>query len=348
VKLDSFLAVKSVGSADVANATPAASGERSTGAALADAGGELDHQAPAQAPAITRDVTPSGIEVLYQSSPKRLYKVRQLKTDQEFSDEGVEWREVPSVTTVLDVLRKDGLAWWGQGRAVQGVIDLFDLGALTSGLDWSSDRQFLAIPQGEDELRADEASVVDLLKQHKLTVNHRLDQASDRGVNVHDALESWARTGRLPNAREFPPEEKGYVEGLLKFIEDVDPTPIRCEVMVGSVEHKFAGRFDLDMSTTEPREYTSRCYPKRKDKREILEPGLRRVDAKTSRGVYTSHHLQLAGYEIAAVEGGYEESDERVVLRLDAAGKYELVKTSATAEQFLAVRSVYAALEGLK
>jgi hypothetical protein len=347
VKLDSFLAVKS----------PPASGERQQSSV-----GESPQDRPVQPGSgpvgtvvntptgvptpteVTRDVTPSGIIVEYESQPKRLYRVG---TDNGFGQE-IHMAEVPSVTTVLDVLRKDGLAWWGQGKGIQGVLDLFKLGVLTTAVDW--DGEFEHIIDKADDMVANETSIVQLLKEHKLTVNHRLDQASDRGVNVHDALESWARTGRLPNAREFPPEEKGYVEGLLKFIEDVDPTPIRCEVMVGSVEHKFAGRFDLVMGVYGTNEYTARCYPKRTDKRQRFNGNspIILADLKTSKGVYMSHQLQLAAYELASVEGGYPATDAQAVIHVTADGKYELVFSTATAEQFLAVRSVYAALEGLK
>ena len=349
MKLDSFLAVKS----------PPVSGERQQSSVGVDGSPKVavtrvvpepsqDHALPPTE--VTRDVTPSGIEILYQSSPKRLYKVRNAKALVDPSRPDWDgWVEVPSVTTVLDVLRKDGLAWWGQGRGAQGVIDLFGLGALTTEIDWQDEKEYIVIPQGEDNIVADEAAIVDLLKQHKLTVNHRLDQAADRGVSVHDALETWARNGHMPNPEEFPETEKGYVQGLLNFIEDVNPAPMKCEVMVGSVKHQYAGRFDLVLGFVGPFEYTSKCYPKRADKREqFLETETVLCDLKTSKGVYTSHHLQLAAYELAAVEGGYSPTNRQAVIHVTANGKYELVFSTATAEQFLAVRSVYAALEGLK
>jgi hypothetical protein len=336
VNLDSFMAVKSVpGSAEPQQtsegespqARPAQPGSGPVGTVVTTPTGV---PAPSE---ISRDTTPNGIVIEYESRPKRMYRVN-----------GV---EVPSVTTVLGILNKPQLVWWGMQRGVEGVIDLFDIGALTTYFDWTVDKERLGIAEGEDTLPANEKAVVDLLKQHKLTVNHRLDKASERGVNVHDALESWAGTGRLPNPAEFPETEQGYVRALVKFLEDVDPTPVRCEVLVGSVEHEFAGRFDLDIETKNDREFTSRCYPKQADKREILTPGLRRIDAKTSKGCYATHHLQLEGYEIGATEGGYRESDERRILRLDASGKYEFVKGLATGGQFLAIRRAYQALEEL-
>lgn len=278
---------------------------------------------------VVSDTTPNGIVVEYEAKPKRLYRVN-----------GV---EVPSVTTVLGILNKPQLVWWGMQKGVQGVIDLYDLGVLSSSFDWDTDRERLTFEEGY----ADEARIVEALKEHKLTVNHRLNEAAGRGVNVHDALEQWARFGTMPKPDEFPETERGYVQGLVKFLEDVDPTPVKCEVMVGSAVHGFAGRFDLVLQTNRSVEYTSRCYPKRADKRDTLGPQILLADLKTSKGVYTSHQLQLAAYELAAVEGGYPATDAQAVIHVTADGKYELVFSQATADQFLAIRKAYDALKEL-
>lgn len=297
----------------------------------------------------TTDITPSGIEVFYQSEPKRLYKVREaiwqagLRTARQPVQS--EWIEVPSVTTVLGILNKPQLVWWGMQRGVEGVVDLFAKGVLATVFDWDVDQEVICL---DGQGRATVDQIVDALKEHKLTVNHRLEKASERGVNVHDALEAWASTGAMPRPDEFPESERGYVQGLVKFIEDVNPTPIRQEVMVGSVEHLFAGRFDLVMETSSDREYTSRCYPKRTDKRDLLiHPTVILADLKTSKGVYATHHLQLAAYELAAVECGYPATDAQAVFHVTESGKYELVFSKATPDQFLAIRRAYQALEEL-
>jgi hypothetical protein len=40
------------------------------------------------------------------------------------------WREVPSVTTVLGILDKPGLPWWGMKIGVEGVLELVRRGRL--------------------------------------------------------------------------------------------------------------------------------------------------------------------------------------------------------------------------
>ena len=324
MKLDSFLAVKPVS----VSAEPPTDkgGERAN---ISPAGGERETSGGDSAPVISYNVTPSGIKVAYQSEPKRTYWVNET--------------EVPSVTTVLGILNKPQLVWWGMQRGVEGVIDLFAKGVLATAFDWDIDQEVLCV---DGQGSASVEQIVDALKEHKLTVNHRLEKASERGVNVHDALEAWAATGAMPRPAEFPETERPYVEGLLKFLADVDPTPIRQEVMVGSVEHGFAGRFDLVMEA-QSKEYTSRCYPKRANKREMLQQGMFLCDLKTSRGTYASHHLQLAAYELAAVEGGYPATDAQAVIHVTDTGKYEFVFSKATSDQFLAIRRAYQALEEL-
>jgi len=364
MNLDSFKATVVATATKVALPEGGARVESVTASELVSRAGQRSAAEPGSAPlhtddpppsesatSFTTDITPSGIEVFYQSEPKRLYKVRRAHkaTENVFGFQSHQWEyvpEVPSVTTVLGILNKPQLVWWGMQRGVEGVIDLFAKGVLATAFDWDIDQERIVV--GNDF--ATEAMIVDALKEHKLTVNHRLEKASERGVNVHDALEAWAATGAMPRPSEFPESERPYVEGLLKFLTDVDPTPIRQEVMVGSVEHGFAGRFDLVMGVTGVREYTSRCYPKRADKRETLHLSTTPTilaDLKTSRGTYATHHLQLAAYELAAVEGGYPATDAQAVIHVTDTGKYELVFSKATPDQFLAIRRAYAALEEL-
>ena len=312
--------------------------------------GDMGHSSPAEAsvtdtaspPAATvyRDTTPSGIVVEYSPGDGTKENPRWYKVN------GV---EVPSVTTVLDVLRKDGLSWWGMKVGVEGVLELFKRENLRSMLDWQDGIPFLRTNDGD---LATVENVTKMLTAEKLTVNHALTKAGDRGTNVHSALEAWASTKGefFPTPVDFPDEERPYVEGLLKFIDDCDGAvvPLAHEVMVGSAEHGFAGRFDLIVEITDKRQFVRKQY-KRKDS--VLwspKPGRWRLDLKTSSGVYDSHHLQLAGYEGASIEGGYPPCRGGAILRVDKEGYYELVPSEATFDQFLAVKSAYDALKGLK
>lgn len=232
--------------------------------------------------------------IAFQETPKRRYLLNDV--------------EVPSVTQVLGVLEKTALPWWGMTVGVKGVCALAQSG---EELDWT-----------------DPAGIVSLLTATKRTVNHLRDSAATRGKSVHDALEAYATSGTVPRPSEFPAEDRGYVQALARAIVALEPECLATEVMVGSVEHGFAGRYDL-LCTID---------------------GLScRLDLKTGKRIYDVALLQLAGYELAAVEGmGEDPADQLLVLRLDAGGEFELVRSHATAPMFLGILAAYNALAELK
>ena len=78
------------------------------------------------------------------------------------------------------------------------------------------------------------------------------------------------------------------------------------------------------------------------------------IDAKTKTQTekavkpYESHKIQLGGYEGGLEECGYPAPDHKGLLHLFADGRYELVETDATYDEFLAVKDVYHILQRLK
>ena len=207
------------------------------------------------------------------------------------------------MTTVLGVLDKPSLPWWGMKMGVEGLLALVD-----------KDPQWLI---------CDTDTIVAGLTEHKLTVNHVRDKAGDRGQAVHDALENWARHGHMPDASIYPEEQEGYVRGLVAFLKDVPSAePTGAEVLVASSEHGYAGRYDLRLRTNQTHEVVVRRTATRIRKRELL-PGMYLADLKTSKGVYPSHARQLEAYEQASLESGYEPTDGRGILLVSADGNYE-------------------------
>lgn len=259
-----------------------------------------------------KEVTPSGVRLLYQDEPKRLYTVND------------EW--VPSVTEVLGVLDKPALVWWGMTIGVAGVLKLWRDGEIFHD-------------------NTDEA-VVSALTEHRLTVNHVRDEAGKRGTSAHAAFEIWAETGLLPSPDDYPERDRGYVAGLLAFLEEAAPMPIASEVMVGSPEYEYAGRYDLEAQQDE-REVVVRASPKR-TRRGIIPPGDYLYDLKTSKGVYDTHALQLSAYEGARRECGYKPTQHRAVVRVASDGRYEVVLTKPCYPQFLAVREAHRAMQFFK
>ena len=274
---------------------------------------------------------PSGIQVEFEAEPKRLYRIY----DPAYPERG--WVEVPSVTTVLNVLDKSGaLTWWGMRVGIRGAVEMSCKGLVN--LDDTH-------PDAIDE----QAKLIEsLLTAHKLTVNHQRDKAGDRGSRVHDALETWAAMGTVPHPDDFSDEDRGYVQGLSDFLTTANIEPVAHEVMVGSSQHGYAGRFDLRARITAPSTVVGKCYPKKPPRMTTVPEGEGIFDLKTSAGVYETHPLQLEAYEAASVECGYEPTNWRAILHVTADGKYELVKSRAKFEHFLAVKSAHDALLEVK
>jgi hypothetical protein len=290
-------------------------------------------------------LTPSGLEVLYSWAPKRLYRVRRRLHRSDWEQDEVrytDWVEVPSVTTVLGVLDKSGaLTWWGQGIGVEGALELARRGIIVYGDGHWTDSYNGVV---------DKDDVVKFLTQEKLTVNHVKDKAADRGTSVHNVFETWCKdTSFRPTPDVYPENEQGYVTGLLKFLNDLgDVDDVEAEIMVGSLVHGFAGRFDARLTIPSAREMVVKCYPKRKPKVQEVSAGRWLLDVKTSKSVYDTHALQLAAYELASVECGYGPTDYRAVIHLTADGQYELVQTKAGAADFLSVLQAYQTMSGSK
>lgn len=285
----------------------------------------------------------SEIVVTFQHKPRRMYTVNGI--------------EVPSVTTVLEVLAKPSLPWWGMFIGVEGMIDLTRRGEVRVA-EVDGHFELVVAVDGAWEIATRE-TVVDswdpgenprwpegrkgLLTQYKLTTNHVKKEAAARGTNVHDALERWALTGTRPDINDFPPAQQGYVKGLLAFISDIGEAfePKAFEVTVGSAEHGFAGRYDLEGLLTAPISVATKVYPKKATKRITIPAGLWLWDLKTSKDVYDSHVLQLEAYEGARVECGLEPTYGRGVLQVSMKGEYQFVPSNVSLADYVAVLGAY-------
>lgn len=314
---------------------------------------------------VSEVITPSRVEIRYGMEPKRKYEIRRQKPWVP-GISSLKWNEVPSVTTVTDIIKDAGpLIWWGQGIGIKGVLELHRRGLVR--VSKLSDGQVVMSTPGSVSGDSSELVVAGLeqierlLKLEKLTVNHVKRSAGTRGQGAHDALELWAENGEMPDPEMWPPEERGYVQGLVMFLETIEEAgveDVKSEVMVGSLEHGFAGRYDIEFKTTKPVQIVKRWLPKKGPQYATLEPGLYVPDLKTSKGVYDSHVLQVEGYEIGRIECGYGASVARGVIhvhpgdpndpKLPDGPHYEFVKSWAQPEDFLDVLQVYRSQQAMK
>lgn len=275
---------------------------------------------PKEREAVTEIVTPTGVTIRYEDK-RHYYWINGVKVD--------------SVSKILGCLDKPALPWWGMKVGVEGVQTLLRADSLGAPLQ---------------DLGVD--AVVEMLTANKLTVNHVRDKAGARGTTVHDALETWANDGTLPDPDAYPDEQRGYVQGLLAFIDDAAIQPGATEVIVGSLKHGFAGRYDLRAILADCELCTRLDKNKKtgevKQNREIVPGGSYLPDLKTTGGIYLEQFLQLEAYEGASVECGYSPTDYRAVLRVTSEGLYEFVRSEASYADFLAVKTCHDVVAELK
>jgi hypothetical protein len=221
------------------------------------------------------------IEVKYDDEQHRYW----LRSDVEGWES---WTEVPSVTKILGAMSsKDALPWWGMRVGMAAVV------AMMSDVSWAEiancaePKHIITptlLPEGQrhfsksDYRREKPKSLVEAWAvENKRSTNHILDEASERGEGAHGVLEALA-LDEMPDPGKFPEDRRGWVQGIMQWWLDQEPRFLMNEVIVASVKHRFAGRFDTIVQ-----------YP---DGRICL------VDLKTSKGVYKTHLRQLATYVV--------------------------------------------------
>lgn len=216
----------------------------------------------------------------------------------------IDGKPAVSVTEILDVVFGDGKfgagAWWGQQSALNGAAWLAGEGFV---VPWS-----------------DPQAVLDLLKKHRKTTNHARDDAADRGSAVHEAAERWAREQIVPNPVDYPPEQRGYLRALARFMIEQQPEFLATEVVVGSGEWLYAGTYDARVQ---------------------MDGRVGIIDWKTSKRVYLSHLFQVRAYDEAAQECGADPADFRAVVHLGAEGAYEIEESNVTPDQWFCQVSAY-------
>lgn len=136
-------------------------------------------------------------------------------------------QDVLSVTTIGKNMYSYNLERWKVKRAVD----------VTLGLATRSMREVHRIADPDDKgQRHNSGAVVQIM-----TELDKPSQAATTGVGVHEALESWFATGKLPEGiddREVP-----YVEQAVRWAEEWNPRPVHMEPEVYA-ESGYAGSID--------------------------------------------------------------------------------------------------------
>lgn len=191
-----------------------------------------------------------------------------------------------SVTTLLDAITpKPGIPPWSEARGIEGTVE-----AIRRGLIDPHDPASVAM-------------AVDIVRANKLGADRAKEEAADRGLDVHAALETYMRTGEPPKPHEVLPEHLGYYQALVRWLLKADPEPVAVEELVCHPEQDYAGRLDL---------------------RAHIDGALCTVDAKTQEkgGIYLGAHAQVNLYERAARRCGDEPADRLLVVVFAANGDF--------------------------
>lgn len=263
--------------------------------------------------ALHESITPSGFSIVFE--------------DGEPDDKGrtkrrsytVNGEKLVSVTTVLGCLDKPGLKYAAEKLAVAGAVHLATEGRLPASVDGALSR----------------------MKAEELRFWQIWGKKADRGTLAHEDLVSLATGAPLPDLDDLEPEQRGFARGVAGWFADARPVAIQQEQMVASVEHGYAGRPDFygTIPTLHP---TARFLLDLKTTDDLPRDRYENVKAP-----YPEMLLQLAGYEVARVESGYEPSDYQAVLRVDSTGATDLFVTVVDPDLFLGVLGAYKALKGV-
>ncbi len=206
-----------------------------------------------------------------------------------------EW--VPGVTTLLGVLDKPGLRKWAASSVAEYVAD---------------HREAI-----EHLYAAGRGPMVAALKE---TPWQQSKDAAARGTTFHDFAEQILKGEEV----DVPDDQVPLVENALRFMEDYRIEPLLVEAVVGSREHRYAGKLDL-----------------------LTEDTI--WDWKSGKRIYASTSFQLAAYAYAEFHG--EAGDEQplppverafgVHIRADGYDVLPLEFGPRVFDEFLTIRRAY-------
>lgn len=148
----------------------------------------------------------------------------------------------------------------------------------------------------------------------------------ERGTAVHEAIEH----GNFDPA-EHHPEDQGYVRAAAAFHDANDLKAEAQELIVGSKQYRYAGTLDWRGSL---------------NGESVL------LDWKTftrdGGKPYESYYLQLAAYETASLEMGYEPTSNQFIVALYPSGDYSLFPNLARPGDWIDAIGWYSQLVDLR
>jgi hypothetical protein len=217
--------------------------------------------------------------------------------------------ELDSVSSVVGTMDKPALLRWYEEQG------------LTGGARAMRDGVLNGTPEGE---------WADLCRLHGYGPTSAAGTAAGRGIAIHAAFESMARTGEPPVFEDYPVEWHAWLRGAVRAWLALDPEPTEFEQIVCRQTGRFglasnwagwAGRFDL----------YARCHGQRT-----------LLDYKTGRGrIFDAAHYQTRGYALCFEPCELEPPERILLVGVDDEGGFQLVDCEASEEDWLVLCDVY-------
>ena len=185
---------------------------------------------------------------------------------------------VESATGVTGVINKPALMYWAVNQAIE-----FLRNALRAGESY------------------DEIQLQRILDGAKVAHRMRKEEAGDIGTLVHEAVESYIKTG--VETKVVHPKAKECFANFMKWVKDNNVKFISSERKVYSKLHRYAGTADFE------------C---------VIDGKTFVGDVKTSTGIYDEYWFQVSGYQQALEEETGKLYDGQVIVRVGKDGSFEV------------------------
>lgn len=226
---------------------------------------------------------------------------------------GEKW---PSVTTILDKhTSRDGLSFWYENIAIEGMI------AIQQEAAAEFDPKTGHMPQMPADLKAARRA----LWMAGTTGEQIKNAAGLAGDVIHQALENWHVYQEIPSLAMVEESKRGKMQALAAFLYDARPDLQSSEILVASRRYRYAGRPDARLALYKPtimpvqltQDYDS-VEPR------VVPPGIYLADVKSGSKLHPETGIQLALYEQACRELGYQRTDGRFAIHLREDGTYAI------------------------
>lgn len=219
-----------------------------------------------------------------------------------------EGKPLHGVTTVLKVISKPALIQWAANVAVEYVKNN-------------------PLPLQQDGLDGVIGTSEEILEKARFAHKQKKEKAGDWGTILHEAIESWIKTGQEPQLEE----EHKVVFGKFKdWVKENKVEFIESEKHVWSKDMWVGGICDL-VFTMNGKKYIG--------------------DIKTSSRIYNEHFFQMAAYNLCLEEmGEHQDIEGYVVINLKKDGEIDLMRADnleMNRQAFLAALTLHKIISSL-